>query len=167
MTCILTTQSRADSQSNKKKIFIFFNYLFISLIHFIIIEISFFHFNIACICTLCMMIISFITQTKTHVNIWPSYYFPIAITPSKKLNWWHCHPYRHVNWPTSTLTTMLVSSNLSCETFRKPWYKLLIWLSRDIRTGGDSFASDNSSPPIRIYRNTQNKLFNNCNCDIG
>ena len=26
--------------------------------------------------------------------------------------------------------------------------------------GGDSFASANSSPPIRISRDTQNKLFN-------
>ena len=62
--------------------------------------------------TLCMMAISFITQTKTHVNIWPPYFFRIL-------------------------------------------------------TDGDSFASANSSPSIRIYRNTQNKLFNYCNCDIG
>ena len=27
----------------------------------------------------------------------------------------------------------------------------------------DSFASANSSPPIKISRGTQNELFNNCN----
>ena len=39
----------------------------------------------------------------------------------------------------------------------------LCWVSRDILTGEDSFASANSSPPIRISRDKQNKLFNNCN----
>ena len=36
-----------------------------------------------------------------------------------------CHLSRHGNWPTSELTKMLVSSNLSSD-FRKPWYKFLI-----------------------------------------
>ena len=32
-----------------------------------------------------------------------------------------CHLYPHGNWPTSELTTMLVSSNLSCD-FRNPYW---------------------------------------------
>ena len=43
------------------------------------------------------------------------------------------------------------------------WNKLqllnsLFWVSRDILIGGDEFA--NESPPIKISRDTQNKLFN-------
>ena len=33
--------------------------------------------------------------------------------------------------------------------------------------GGDSFASANSSSSSRIYRDTQNKIFNNCNINHG
>ena len=36
----------------------------------------------------------------------------------------------------------------------------LFWVSRDILMGEDEFALTNDSPPIRISRDTQNKLFN-------
>ena len=43
----------------------------------------------------------------------------------------------------------------------------LFWVSRDILMGRESFVSANSSSPVRISRDTQNKLFDNCNIVNG